>query len=285
MPFLSRLSEMSIIYWPLHSRVTAFTTTRPKGYSKGEYGQFNINPWGGDDPDAVLRNRQLLCQTLELHDIDHIILPHQVHDTKCFQVKREFFSLSEETRKTALEGIDIVMTDVTCVSVGVSTADCVPILLYDFKHHTACAIHAGWRGCVQRAIPKAIQAMRKAYESRPEEMKALIGPHISMHRYPVGADVLEEFAKAGFDIEKYTKATNLWDQQHLDIPEENRRWDLDLNSICKSELRDAGIQSRQILNADSCTFDNPDLYFSARRQGIACGRNYTGIILHHLMPR
>ena len=270
---------MSIIHWRFHRKVTAFTTTRPNGYSQGEYGEFNINPWSGDNPDAVRRNRQLLCDTLSLHDLDHIILPHQVHGTEIFQVKRSFFSLSEEAQKASLEGIDIVMTDLPGVCIGVSTADCVPVLLYDIEHRAACAIHAGWRGCVKRAIPRAIHAMKQAYGSKPKDMKALIGPHISMIRYPVGADVLEEFTKAGFDVKIYTIPTDCWDKLNPDIKPEDRRWNLDLTFFCKTELKDAGIKSRRIVDTVSCTYDHPDLYFSARRQGIACGRNYTGIVL------
>ena len=153
---------MSLNRWQLHSRVTAFTTTRLGGYSQGEYGEFNINPWVDDDSEAIRRNRQLLCQILQLPDVSHIILPHQVHRIEYFQLRRDYFDMTEDAQKQALEGIDIVLTDLPGVCIGISTADCVPILLYDSVHHTACAIHAGWRGCVQGAIPKGIQAMQEA---------------------------------------------------------------------------------------------------------------------------
>ena len=261
---------MSLNRWQLHSRVTAFTTTRLGGYSQGEYSEFNINPWVDDDSEAIRRNRQLLCQILQLPDVSHIILPHQVHCIECFQLRRDYFDMTEDAQKQALEGIDIVLTDLPGVCIGISTADCVPILLYDSVHHAACAIHAGWRGCVQGAIPKGIQAMQEAYSTQPKNLHALIGPHISAERYPVGAEVLDEFIRAGFDVKP------------LITPHPSPsgpRWNLDLRTFCLYELQRAGIHPDSIVNILQCTYNLSDLYFSARRQGIACGRNYTGVIL------
>jgi len=266
---------MSLLRWSLHPHVTAFTTIRPGGYSQGEYGEFNINPWSGDDPQTVLRNRQLLTDTLQLSDSSHIILPHQVHRVETYQVCRDYFSQSEASQQAALEGIDIVLTDLPGVCIGVSTADCVPILLYDPTHHAACAIHAGWRGCVQRAIPVGIRAMHEAFGTQPTDLCALIGPHISMERYPVGPEVLDEFTQAGFDVQPLIRSINPSTHQSFDSP----RYLLSLSLFCHHELQQAGIPPHAIIDTRQCTFDHPDLYFSARRQGIACGRNYTGIIL------
>lgn len=265
--------------WELSGNIIAFTTTRHGGYSRGEYGDMNINPWVGDEPEAVMKNRQLLCQTLGLPDTDHIIMPHQVHGTALYQVNGAFLSLQEDTQTAELEGIDIVMTDVPGVCIGVSTADCVPVLLYDAAHHASCAIHAGWRGCVRRAIPKAITAMSETYGTRPEELRALIGPHISKLRYPVGVEVIETFRKAGFDVNRFTMTTGDWDTPDRNVSEKDRRWYLDLLTFCQIELTDAGIGGNHIVDAGECTFSQPDDYFSARRQGITCGRLFTGIIL------
>ena len=286
--------------WSFHPHVTAFTTTRPGGYSQGEYGEFNINPWSGDDPEAVRRNRQLLADTLRLSDTTHIILPHQVHRVETYQVRRDYFSQPEASQRAALEGIDIVLTDLPGVCIGVSTADCVPILLYDPTHHAACAIHAGWRGCVQRAIPVGIRAMHEAFGTTPTDLHALIGPHISMERYPVGPEVLDEFAQAGFNIQQFISLpfrgasryrSDACDDGRFIFPKEAQsasgaspssdspRFLLSLSLFCHHELQQAGIPPHAITDTRQCTFDHPDLYFSARRQGISCGRNYTGIIL------
>mgnify|MGYP002622931409 FL=1 len=265
--------------WRFGSKVTAFTTTRLGGYSKGEYGEMNINPWVGDDPEAVRKNQELLCRQLRLRDTSRLVLPHQVHGTEFFQVGRDFLSLSPEERAVRLEGIDAVMTDVTSVAIGVSTADCVPVLLYDIEHHAACALHAGWRGCVKRIIPKALQAMKGAYGSQPGEVRALIGPCIMMTNYQVKGDVMEQFRQAGFDVRYFSMPTFLTREQEAAMKPDDRTWDLDLVQFCIQELTDAGVRKRRITATMRNTFRQADELFSARRQGIASGRNFTGIIL------
>ena len=265
--------------WRFGSQVTAFTTTRRGGYSQGEYGEMNVNPWVGDDPEAVKKNRELLCQELRLRDTSRLIMPHQVHGTEMVQITRDFLALPREEQAQRLEGIDAVMTDVPSIAIGVSTADCVPVLLYDIKHHTACALHAGWRGCVQRIIPKAMSAMKGAYGSHPNEMRALIGPCIMMCNYQVKADVMDQFRQAGFDVKFFSMPTFLTREQEATVKPEDRTWDLDLVQFCIQELTNAGIRPRRIVATMQNTYDKPDILFSARRQGIASGRLFTGIIL------
>ena len=129
--------------------VMAFSTTRKGGVSEGNYGEFNINEYCGDEPENVAENRKRLADELGIA-VDHIILPHQVHGVEVRQIAAEYFSMPESHRKMALEGVDAVMTDLTGVCVGVSTADCIPVLLYDEVHHAMAAIHAGWRGTLAR---------------------------------------------------------------------------------------------------------------------------------------
>lgn len=273
------VKEPEILRWQFNTHVTAFTTTRRGGYSHGEYAGMNINPWVGDDPEAVKKNQELLCQELHLRDTSRLVLPHQVHGTEIFQVKSDFLSLTHEERTERLEGIDAIMTDVPGIAIGVSTADCVPVLLYDIEHHTACAIHAGWRGCVQRIIPKALHAMKGAFGSHPNQMKALVGPCIQRHSYQVKADVMEQFRQTGFDVKLFSMPTPLTKEQEACMKPEDRAWHLDLPQFCKLELEEAGISDQHILLAMQNTYEKADLLYSARRQGIASGRNFTGIIL------
>jgi copper oxidase (laccase) domain-containing protein len=105
--------------------IVAFSTTRHGGVSKGNYAELNINPYCGDDPKDVSANLKTLCDALEI-TTDHLILPHQTHQTVCRAITPEYFDLSNEKRKEYLEGVDAVMTDMPKVCVGVSTADCIP---------------------------------------------------------------------------------------------------------------------------------------------------------------
>jgi YfiH family protein len=177
----------------------------------------------------------------------------------------EYFSLPENIREMIIDKTDAIMTDAKGVCIGVSTADCIPVLLYDKEHHAACAIHAGWRGTVARIVIKSIMAMRATFGTNSTELKAIIGPGISLKNFEVGQEVYDEFAKAEFDMNAIARMEEKW---HIDLPECNRL-----------QLIKAGLKPENITMSGICTFDNNADYFSARRQGINSGRIYTGIVL------
>ena len=244
--------------------VKAFSSTRHGGYSKGSYGEFNINHYCGDSEEAIKQNRALLCQLLQIDD-DHLLMPHQVHQTEIVAVDEAFLGLSSAERKARLEGVDALMTDMSGICIGVSTADCIPVLLYDKPHHAACAIHAGWRGTVKRIVEKAVASMTAVYGSRPTDIMAQIGPGIHLESFEVGDEVYEAFVNEGFTMETISKKMEKW---HIDLPECNR-----------VQLLDSGVPQRQIAVSEVCTFQQSDTFFSARRLGINSGRIFTGILL------
>ena len=247
--------------------VTAFSTTRQCGYSKGNYASFNINCYCGDEEEAIKKNREALCELLRIAD-DRLLMPHQVHLTEMTVVDEGLLRLSAEERHEALEGVDALMTNVKGVCIGVSTADCIPVLLYDPVQRAVCAIHAGWRGTVQRIVQVAVTQMTKAYGSRPQHLIAQIGPGISLDSFEVGDEVYETFAKAGFEMPMISRHDAKW---HIDLPLCNRL-----------QLEASGLPAQQISVASDCTFKQPDTWFSARRLGIQSGRIFTGIMLKEI---
>ena len=150
-------SSMFKVY-SIASGVKAFSTTRKGGVSQGNYSEFNINEYCGDNAEHVAENRRRLAAELGVEP-GHIIMPHQVHGVEVRQIAGEYFSMPENIRKMILEGVDAVMTNQAGVCIGVSTADCIPVLLYDEEHHAVAAIHAGWRGTLARIVHKTIQEM------------------------------------------------------------------------------------------------------------------------------
>ena len=236
--------------------VTAFSTTRQGGYSQGSYGEFNINRYCGDTKEAITRNRELLCELLGIDD-SRLLMPHQVHGTAICRI--------DEPPHETIEGVDAVMTNVPQLCIGVSTADCIPVLLSDPRHHAVCAVHAGWRGTVLRIVQKAVTAMGEAYASAPADLQAVIGPGISLDSFEVGDEVYDQFAEAGFDMPLISRREAKW---HIDLP------------VCNSlQLIEAGVPMANIQLSDICTYQQYDHYFSARRLGIQSGRIYTGILL------
>ena len=251
--------------------VKAFSSTRHGGFSKGHYAAFNINHYCGDSEEDISRNRTLLCELLEI-DEAHLVMPHQVHQTEVVAIDEAFLDLSVEDQKARLEGVDALMTDRAGVCIGVSTADCIPILLYDKVHHASCAIHAGWRGTVKRIVEEAIARMVSVYGSRPADLQAQIGPGIHLESFEVGDEVYEAFANEGFMMETISR-------RHPVANSTGEKWHIDLPACNRQQLLAAGVPMGQINVSPIDTYEQYDTYFSARRLGINSGRIFTGILL------
>lgn len=251
-------------YYDMGGNITAFSSTRHGGCSKGCYAAFNINRYCGDQEEDIRMNRLALCQLLGISD-DHLIMPHQVHLTKTICINEQFLTLPAMERQEELEGVDALMTNLSGVCIGVSTADCIPVLLYDKEHHAVCAIHAGWRGTVKRIVIKAVKTMRKAYGTLPEQLRAQIGPGISLDSFEVGDEVYEAFLQEGFDMSTISERKEKW---HINLPECNSQ-----------QLMSAGLLPKNVAISPVCTMKQSANYFSARRLGINSGRIFTGILL------
>lgn len=254
-----------LTYYNIHPNATAFSTTRHGGVSKGNYGEFNINLYCGDNAEHIVANKESLAETLGVKS-ERIIQAHQIHGTEIRQIAEDFLTLPANIQQMALEGVDALMTDIVGVCVGVSTADCIPILMYDNAHHAVCAVHAGWRGTVAGIVKRTVAAMVVHYHSEPDKLRAVIGPGISLDAFEVGDEVYGQFASAGYDMERICRRQEKW---HIDLLECNRL-----------QLIETGIKEDNICMSGVCTYTNVDDYFSARRLGIASGRIYTGIFLN-----
>jgi YfiH family protein len=265
--------------YDLGAGVTAFSTTRHGGVSQGSFGEFNINAYCGDTPEAIAQNRKALCDELGVDD-DRLLLPHQVHGVEIRLISNEFFDCRQPIQQMLLEGVDGVMTTTSGVCIGVSTADCIPVLFYDAPHHAACAVHAGWRGTLAQIARKAVVEMQQSFLTRPADLQVCIGPGISLRNFEVGDDVYGQFASAGFDMSRMARQFPTTDEK---VPQSLRdkilKWHLDLPECNRLQLQSIGVPADHIHLSGICTYEQVDDYFSARRLGVASGRVFTGIIL------
>ena len=259
------MTEPVLHLYDLGPGVTAFSSTRHGGVGKGNYASFNINCYCGDQWENIEANRASLCQMLGI-DEWHLVYPHQTHGDVVKNIDSQWMeALSPAEKRYSLDGVDAVMTNLSGVCIGVSTADCIPILLYDATHHACCAVHAGWRGTVKRIVQKAVEAMASTYGTSPQQLKAVIGPGISLKSFEVGDEVYEQFAQAGFDMASIACKYEKW---HIDLWECNKR-----------QLMEVGVPETDIHVAGICTYIHHDDFFSARRLGINSGRIFSGIML------
>ena len=194
-----------------------------------------------------------------------VVTGHQVHETRIAVID------SQETTREDLEGYDAFVTAKAGIAIGVRTADCVPVLLYDPDKQVAAAVHAGWKGTVQRITQKAVVFMQQRFRTDPSNVKAVLGPSISPDCFQVGEEVVRYFKEQGFPLTKIwffnegEGSSEMYHGHHIDLWKANR-WLLEQSGVLKDNIQVCGID----------TYTDPS-FFSARREGVECGRIISAI--------
>lgn len=240
-----------------YSNIFGFSTTRHGGCGEGAYATFNCTHYCGDRPENVSKNLKKLAALLPEHP-DVFVIPRQTHTTNVRVI-------TDVPSQEELQEVDAVVTHRKGFCLCVSTADCVPVLLYDKVRRVIAAVHAGWRGTVGRIVEKTLEVMKFHYGTEGEDVVACIGPSISLESFEVGDEVYQAFAEAGFDMERIARKYEKW---HLDLWEANRLL-----------LLAHGVKEENIEVAGICTYQQHEDFFSARRLGIKSGRILSGIML------
>lgn len=152
-------------------------------------------------------------------------------------------------------GIDALITNVKGLTIGVKTADCVPILVYDRVRKVVAAIHSGWKGTVANIITCVIEKMHAEFGSSPRDIKAVIGPCIHLESFEVGDEVFQIFKEAGY--------RNFCKRMTMPNSTGTERWHIDLPSICRRQLINSCVTD--IMVREECTYEQYPRLFSARR--------------------
>ncbi len=161
---------------------------------------------------------------------------------------------------------DAMITDVPELAVGVETADCVPILLFDPVKPAVAAVHAGWRSTVKKIVQKAINRMSEEFGSDPSRLIAAIGPAIGPECYEVDEPVMGPVRDS----------FSFW--QQVTSPRGRDRWSLDLVKANRMELLQIGLAEKNIHSLGMCTACRKDLFYSYRAEG-RTGRMLSTIML------
>lgn len=278
------MDKTTLLQYPTESshHVKAFSTTRIAPYpllekelsAMGNYAAFNLTDYCGDSPERVSRNKEWLASELSVSS-ERIVLPRQTHTDNVRVLNGHFLELNLEERQKYLQDVDAVVTAESNLCIGVSTADCVPILLYDPEKRVAAAVHAGWRGTVKQIAKKCVEEMANTFSCNPSDIRAIVGPSISPEAFEVGEEVVEAFRSAGFEmggILSYKLA--------MHAPESSsKKAHIDLWAANTMLLEEAGLDFCHIKVSGICTYFHSDTFFSARKLGIKSGRIFTGIML------
>jgi polyphenol oxidase len=154
---------------------------------------------------------------------------------------------------------DAAVADRPGLLLGIETADCLPVLIVDPWRRAVAAAHAGWRGTAAGVARAAVDAL-VASGSDPADLLAALGPGIGPCCYEVGDELKDKFSPAFF-------RPGPRGRPHLDVRAANRH-----------QLEEAGLRAEGIHSVDHCTYCQPDLYHSYRREGRGAGRmiNFVG---------
>ena len=229
-------------------------TTRLGGVSAGIWESMNIGPSRGDDLNNVIENYRILGDVLGFSPED-VVIARQTHSDIVRKVG--IADRGAGLIREKLPECDGLITNEPGVALMVSTADCTPILFHDPVTGAVGAAHAGWRGTASAIGPKTVQAMCREFGSRPEDIRAAIGPNIGFCCFETDADVPEAMIAAfGEEVREFIR------------PSGNKYY-VNLKEINALILRRAGI--RHIDISCECTKCRPDRFWSHRITGLNRG--------------
>jgi purine-nucleoside/S-methyl-5'-thioadenosine phosphorylase / adenosine deaminase len=262
-----QIPAFSKLPWLLHG-----FSTKPGGLSdlNGEK-VLNLGFTEGDTRENVLENRRRFLSALGATDLSLVALK---------QFHSDLVHVFDTTPADPCRG-DASVTNQPALLLGVQTADCVPILLVDPRKRAVAAVHAGWRGTLQRIVIKAIGKMRMEFDTKPADLLAALGPAIGGCCYEVGTEVssayLAQFPNAAEWFDELRTGDEPNPLQWLSMmppghqpPPKNVRFDL--RKANRAQLLTAGLFAKNIFVSDLCTACRRDLLFSYRKEGAQSGR-------------
>ena len=147
--------------------------------------------------------------------------------------------LNENSKLKKKIKADAIITNQKKLPIAVLTADCVPVLLYDYEKKIIAAIHAGWKGAYRGIVRNVINFMHKK-GCNPKNIIGAIGPSITQKNYEVKADFKKKF------IKKHKK-------NKIFFKNKNELIYFDLPNYVKSQLKSQKIDKIDMIKID--TFD------------------------------
>ena len=229
--------------------------TRINGFSKKEFKALNCSFSNGDSKIKVNKNRLLALKNLKLEN-KKLIIVNQTHSSKVIRINK--LNLN---KKLEADGLITSLNDVV---LGVLTADCAPIFIFDNQNKFVCCLHSGWKGTIKNISKNAIKLFNK-YNIQSNNLNAIIGPCLSTTNYEVDKNFEKKFIKKN---SKYSK---------FFINKNHVKSLFNLRGLIHYQLKELGIKKIHNINLD--TYSNESLFFSHRRS-LHEGKKTTGRLIN-----
>jgi len=225
--------------------------SRKNGFSKGYYLSLNCGLGSGDKRENVLKNLNLVSKKIGCKN-EELITLNQVHSNRVVYFK------NENSIKNKLSG-DAIVTKVKNVGIGILTADCAPILLYEPEKKVIGCIHSGWKGALNGVIRNTIEKF-KELNSNIDNLIAVVGPCIGKESYEVKNDFYEIFVRQNPKHELFFKKIA------------KVKYIFDLRGFINNEISSANIKN--IENIEMDTFSKKEFFYSYRRSSLDKEKDY-----------
>ncbi len=214
--------------------------SRNNGFSKGIYKSLNCGLGSKDNQNDILKNLSYVSSKMNIEQ-ENLYLMNQTHSNNVYIIK--------ESQKIKRINADALVTNLKNIAIGVLTADCVPIILYDEIQNIIGCIHAGWKGSLNGIIKNTIEAMNK--EKSLSKIHACIGPCIGFNSYEVG----DEFYKNFLNEKK--------ENQKFFLKQKNNKFLFNIRDYVKNKLIESEVEYIDNIEAD--TFKDSNNFYSYRR--------------------
>ncbi len=231
-------------------------TTRKGGMNEEPYSGLNLGSHVGDNPDHVLRNRDLVQEVLSGGTIKELITLNQVHGKNVVTLETAMPQDIMRIREECAEGADGIVIDACNVAALLCFADCMPIIMVSPTGAFA-VVHAGWRGVMARIAQPALDALLRTSGAQvsARDINVYIGPYIHAECFEVSHEISQQFENAfGSDV--------CTAPRHID-----------LGYAVKKTLNDLGVEANRIADVSYCTVCANELFYSYRAEQGVCGRH------------
>jgi len=226
----------------LNSKISFGFFTIKDRYSKKKNSSLNYSMNSGDKQKVVAKNIKSALQCLRL-DKKNLKMINQIHSNKIIIIDKK--NLNKNFKG------DGMITQCKDISLAILTADCCPIFLFDENSSFITSLHAGWKGCYNNIIKKAVKEIIKI-QPKLKKVYAVIGPCLNYINFEVKKEFKNKFIK---------KSKNYKDFFYEE--EETKRILFDMRKLIKYQLLNCNIINIEDINLD--TYSNNKLFFSHRR--------------------
>jgi len=250
-----------------------FVTAREGGFSKPPYNGLNLGLHVGDDPQDVIKNRELLASTLGAV-LGNFVFANQTHSAHVALVEAGHRGCGATEAGTAISDTDALITREQNMWLCVQVADCVPILLYDPVQQVVAAVHAGWKGIVKKIALAAVHTMIHHCGSRPENILAGLGPANGPCCYEIGEEVMQQIVALEELSQGSITPGNKFGKYFFD------QW-----RAVTLQLLGSGLDANHIEQSRLCTQCLHKTFFSSRADLGTTGRFAAGIMLRQPQSR